>query len=89
MTRSGKTLKRATNVVRPAQISEDPPAVPNSASNRQLSKKINYWKDKELMIQVFQRFSVALLNKSLSVCKEWNQMILTPHLWRDMDLTHQ
>jgi hypothetical protein len=86
MTRSGKTLRHASNVVRPAEIKEDSPEPPPTFKR---NSRINYWKDKEVMVQIFQRLSVALRNKSLCVCKTWNEIGVTPSLWRDMDLTHQ
>lgn len=88
MTKSGKSLKTATNVVRPADLMDETKC--NSHKGAHLGKSsISYWKDKEVMLQVFKRFDASLLNKSLAVCKEWNRIGLSPVLWERLDLSQR
>jgi len=88
MTKSEKYLKAATNVVRPAELVEDAKSAPSRGAHLGKPNLVS-WKDKEILLEVFKRFDISLLNTALSVCKDWNRIGLSPVLWQRVHLSHR
>lgn len=87
MNGSSKTLKRPFNVVRPAVLKLNNEDSEKDATPRK-RKKFEHLKDSNVMIPIFKWLDLPALNRCLSVCKDWNRIIMTPILWKRIDLSH-